>query len=215
MKPYVVRQGDYLTKLAHTMGFNPDSVWAHPKNEALRNKRTDPDMLQPGDLLYVPDEARERLPIEPGTINAYVARIPRMPVAVKLQVGGAPLSKERYRILGLGPDPIAGATDEDGYLRTEVAVHVREIEVQLVDRKRTLRVRVGNMDPINELAGLQKRLQHLGFYQATRGGSENFEAKDPPAVKAALAAFQSSRKLPATGHLDDDTRAALIAAHGS
>ncbi len=27
MKPYVVRQGDYLAKIAHQLGFDPDVVW--------------------------------------------------------------------------------------------------------------------------------------------------------------------------------------------
>lgn len=215
MKPYVVRQGEYLTKIAHTLGFDAERVWNDPKNEALRKKRADFDQLQPGDILFVPDAPRPRLSLEVGSSNQYVARIPKMPVSLKLQIGGEILVKEPYRILGLGPDPIEGATDEKGYLSAKVDVHIREIEVELIDRKRTLRVRVGNLDPINEISGLQKRLTHLGFYQPSFAGTENFEAKDIKQLTAALSTFQSSVNLPATGRLDEETAKALIDAHGS
>ncbi len=215
MKPHVIRQGEYLTKLAHQKGFDADSVWNDSKNEDLKKKRVDPQQLQPGDILYVPDEAKTRLPIIVGASNAYVAQIPKVPVLIRLQIGGEILEKEPFVILGVGPKPIEGATDEHGYLKATVPVHVREIEVQLTARDRTLRVRVGNMDPLNELSGLQKRLTHLGFYQPSYAGTENYEAADPKQVMAALAAFQQSVKLPATGKLDEDTAKALVAAHGS
>jgi Putative peptidoglycan binding domain len=215
MKPYVIRQGDYLTKLAHTMGFNADSVWNDDKNKDLKDKRQDPNQLQPGDILQVPDEPKARLPIIVGSTNNYVARIPKVPVVLRLQIGGEILVKEPFVIHGVGKKPIEGATDEHGYLSTEVPVHVRELEVELTERNRTLRVRVGNMDPMNELSGLQKRLTHLGFYQPSYAGTENYEACDPKQIMAALAAFQSSKKLPATGRLDDDTAKALVDAHGS
>ncbi len=215
MKPYVIRQGDYLTKLAHTKGFDAEAIWNDAKNEDLKNKRKDPQQLQPGDILYISDGSTPKLPVTVGSSNDYVARIPKVPVLLRLQIGGEILEKEPFIILGVGPKPIEGATDEHGYLKTEVGVNVREIEVRLPARDRTLRVRVGNMDPLNELSGLQKRLTHLGFYQPSYAGTENYEACDPKQIMAALAAFQSAQKLPATGKLDEDTAKALVAAHGS
>src|SRR5512139_116976 len=179
LKPYIISQGDYLTKIAHMRGFNAESAWNDAANDELRKKRTSMNMLQPGDIVDIPDQPRPRLPISGGVVNQYIARIPKMPVNVRLQVGGQILVKEPYVIRGLGPDPVHGETDEHGYVTARVRVHVREIEVELPKRKRTLRVRVGNMDPINELSGLQKRLTHLGFYLPTKMGSENFDALDP------------------------------------
>ena len=134
---------------------------------------------------------------------------------MRLQVGGAPLAKEPYQILGLGPEPIEGATDDDGWLKTSVPVHVREIEVLLTEKDRTLRVRVGDMDPIDTMSGLKKRLTHLGYYQPARVGVENDDVADDSALLSALKAFQSSRGLTPSGKLDDDTRKAITGAHGS
>jgi len=216
MRPYIVRQGDYLTKLGHIMGFDPDTVWNDPKNQSLKERRPDPEMLHPGDLLWVPDapEAR-RLKVKNGAVNRYAAQIPKKAVELRIQVGGEPLPKEPFAILGLGPDPIEGETDEQGWLKTSVDVHVREIEVILTRKNRTLRVRVGDLDPIDTISGLRKRLLHLGFYKPSRIGVENADTTEGDALIAALKAFQASKKLPSTGKLDEPTRKALLEAHGS
>ena len=39
MKPYVIKQGDYLLKLSHTLGFNHDKVWSDGKNAKMRGHR--------------------------------------------------------------------------------------------------------------------------------------------------------------------------------
>ena len=36
MRPYVIRQGDYMTQLAHRLGFDETEVWNHDKNSALK-----------------------------------------------------------------------------------------------------------------------------------------------------------------------------------
>jgi hypothetical protein len=215
MRPYIVRQGDYVTKLGHTMGFDAKTVWNHPKNKDLKERRVEMDMLHPGDLLWIPEPEYRRLSLKAKSTNRYAAAIPKKPVSVRLEVGREPLKKEPYVMLGVGPDPVEGASDDNGWIKTEVEVHTREIEVILPKRGRTLRVRVGDLDPIDTVSGLRKRLFHLGFYQPTRVGVENQDATDGDALVAALKSFQSSKKLPATGKLDDDTRKALIAAHGS
>ncbi len=48
MRPYVVRQGDYLVKLAFVHGFDAEEVWNDPKNEEIRGRRADHNILAPG-----------------------------------------------------------------------------------------------------------------------------------------------------------------------
>lgn len=216
MRPYVIRQGDYLTKLAHTMGFDGSAIWNHPRNKPIRERRSEPDMLHPGDILWIPDAPEyKRLTVKSGASNRYVARIPKKPVELRVQIGGEPLPKEPYVILGLGPDPVEGATDETGFLKTQVQVHVREIEVILPRKNVTLRLRLGDLDPVDTISGLRKRLLHLGFYHPTQIGIENADAADGDALVAALKSFQAANNLKATGKMDDDTRKALESAHGS
>ena len=46
MKPYVIKQGDYLTRLSHRLGFVADEVWNHGKNAELKSLRKDPETLK-------------------------------------------------------------------------------------------------------------------------------------------------------------------------
>ena len=95
MKPYVVKQGDHLTKLAHKMGFDADTVWNDSKNAELKKARK-PDILKAGDVLWVPDEPKKKLSLTAQSSNAYVAKVPKVPMKIALSDGGKvtmPLTK--------------------------------------------------------------------------------------------------------------------------
>src|SRR4051812_21451021 len=99
MRPYVIRQGDYLTRLAHTMGFDPVSVWNDDENRVLRERRPNPDILTPGDILHVPDAPTlEPLKLSAGGTNKFKAKVPKVKVSVAFQHEGEPLKSAPYVI---------------------------------------------------------------------------------------------------------------------
>lgn len=208
MKPYVVKQGDYLEKVAHSLGFDPDEVWNDPQNADLKQNR-DPNQLHPGDILYVPTDGKKWLRIEQGSTNRYTAKIPRTKVHLTFKNLNKPRANEDYVILGMGK-PVEGSTDGDGAVEVEVPVHVREIQVTFPKDYVSYAVRIGDMDPIDEPAGVRKRLQHLGYYEPDPG-DDDLDGAD----SRGLLAFQRARGLPETGQLDDATKAALVQDHGS
>jgi hypothetical protein len=59
MQPYVIRQGDYLLKLAYSFGFDAEAVWNDDKNADLRSQRQDPNTLLPGDILSHPSRKHD------------------------------------------------------------------------------------------------------------------------------------------------------------
>jgi len=224
VRPYVIRKGDYLTKLAHEMGFDPSFVWAHAKNKELVAKRKNQEVLKAGDILWIPDEARRKMPVESETQNSYVARVPKMPLVLTLKLGGKILKKEPFIVRGLGRAPdgtgsnkqeISGETDENGVLKLAPSVHVREIEIVLPKRKKELRLFVAGMAPDNELSGVRMRLKNLGYLGAKHQGAERYEALDPAQLEAAVRAFQQDAGLEVTGVVDDTLTAKLAQVHGS
>src|SRR5262245_59177978 len=55
-KTYTVKQGDYLVKIARENGFvDYRTIWEHPENKQLKEKRKNPSVLFPGDVLFIPD----------------------------------------------------------------------------------------------------------------------------------------------------------------
>jgi hypothetical protein len=203
LKPYVVRQGDTLMKLAAERGLVASDVWADPKNEELRKRRPDMDVLAPGDVLYLPDPPKNWLPIAKGTTNRYKATVPKVTVHLVIQdEEGLPLADAPCVIRGLG-DPVERRTEADGGLSIEVPVLLREVSVELPDHGLVYPVRVGDLDPIEERSGVAMRLAHLGYLSREDVDSH------------AISAFQAAQGLDPTGEMDETTRAALETAHGS
>ena len=214
MKPYVVKQGDYLTKLAHRLGFSAKDVWRHPKNRDLAKLRGDGEILCAGDILFVPDEPKKRLPLTLEADNRYEARVPRLPVRLVLAIDGEPLAGEKYRVEGIG-DESDKVTDAEGAVTFEVDVHVRAATIVLVDRNQRCRVMIGDLDPVSEPSGARMRLTSLGYHGAMVAGADEYEAHDDGALRAALVAFQRDRGLEPSGELDEATQEELVALNGA
>ena len=92
------------------------------------------------------------------------------------------------------------------------------------DLDKSFKVFVGHMDPVDELSGVKARLIHLGYLipppqehlgPDIPGAAAPAEGDDEALIKAAVCAFQKAKGLAGNGEVDDDTRTALVAAHGS
>jgi hypothetical protein len=115
-----------------------------------------------------------------------------------------------------GDDGTEKTTDGDGNVIFEAPIGTRSVDLVLTKRKLTFKVGVGDLDPVDEPSGARQRLEHLGLYGATyAGGDDPYPSRDEGQLAAAITAFQKREGLPATGKLDDATKAALVAAHGS
>lgn len=209
MRPYVVRQGEYLEKLAWIHGFDAAEVWGHEKNKELADRREDHNILAPGDLIYLPVKRDEGLPIEKGAVNRYVAKVPRMEVSLILRQGITPLANQPYEVRGLEDPTARGTTGDDGSLTLRVPVKTREIEIVLPQFELSYPVRLGDLDPLAEDTGARMRLSNLGYLPTTDGG-QTAEALHAWAVRR----FQRDAGLAETGEIDEATRAELGRAHG-
>ena len=210
MTPYIVRPGDYLAKLAFVVGFDADEVWNDPKNADLKALRPDPNILAPGDILYVPEKKQEEgLPIQKGTDNDYSAPVPKVEVVLVFMSNDQPLANEPCEVLGL--DGADSSTDGNGKLTLTIPVTTRQVSVHFTGPDVTYDVLVGDMDPDTEDSGLKKRLANLGLF--TRSAERNPNVGEDEGLGAILAMFQAARGLESTGTIDDATRKALVEAH--
>jgi murein L,D-transpeptidase YcbB/YkuD len=211
MRAHIVRDGEYLTQIAARLGQDPEALWNHPKNAELKAKRQHMDVLNTGDIVFVPDEPpRPGLPLRKGTTNRYVAKVPKVTMSIVARDGGVPLKDEPFVINGAGA-PIEGTTDGSGKLTFKISIHVREAEILLPKKGLSFPLHIGDMDPISEASGVQKRLENLGLYTPPSGADAG--AADAR-LKAAVADFQKAQGLTPTGELDDATRKRLAEVHG-
>ena len=213
-KPYVIKQGDYLGKLAHQLCFDAAEVWNDSANAELKQKRGDGSILCPGDVLFIPDEPPKTLPLTAKSTNAYVAEVPKVKLELTLTEGDKPLADMPYRIEGIGDDS-EKRTDGSGKVVIEAPVNVREVMLVLPKRGEKQLVRIGELDPVSEPSGARMRLTNLGLLGKGFAGADNYETSDADRLRAGVQAFQRAQRLDPTGELDEQTQAALLAAHGS
>jgi hypothetical protein len=213
MRPYIIRQGDHLAGLAATYGFDAEEVWQDDANSELRELRRSPQVLAPGDLLYIPDEEEEPAPahVSPNTTNRYSASQPRVHLRLTLGSGDSILANEPYRIEGLA-NPREGTTDGDGRLSEALPPSRRSVRLVLPNRDDfALDVRLGNVDPHDTESGQSQRLRNLGFLPSLRGLDpvaplRNREQRATE-IANAVRAFQRVEETEETGELDDVTDA--------
>lgn len=214
--PYVVRQGDYMTKLAHTGGFDAEDVWKDPKNDALRATRPSMDILAPGDIVFLPKLPKPGLDFTKEATNRYKAVVPKVEVTMTfLDAEYEPIANEPFELQGLERpgDVDFGLTDErttdgEGKATIRVPVTVREVTAFFPRRNVSYALRVGDMDPKDESTGIRQRLTTLGYLpQDLTSGQEALY------VPSAIRSFQKDQGLEITGVLDDKTTEALKTAH--
>ena len=208
---YVVRQGDTLLRIALTFGLEPERIWREPKNAALIDKR-DPDMLAPGDVLYLPPPPPPSLRVTPKTSNKFRAKLPEIEIRIAFHSERGPLAGERYELTGIAQPPINGQLDGLGALSVKVPVDIEELELTLVDRNVKHTISVGHLDPIDEPTGVEARLIHLGY--GPIGQADPFVFGGDESLARAVEAFQRGHDLEPTGNAGETTQHKLRDVHG-
>ncbi len=198
---------DCVSSIAEKHGFFLKTLWDHPDNSELRSKRKDPNVLAPGDEVFVPEK---RMGLEPGeTEQRHCFKRKGIPAMLRLCFleKGAPRSNVPYT-MSLDGKLIQGVTDSDGLIEQPIPPDARQGELWLGPDRLTadyFRLDLGNMDPPDTPEGARKRLQNLGFIPDDDSEDE---------LSRILREFQMDKDLDPTGELDDTTQQALLDAHG-
>ncbi len=192
LKDHKVRQGECISSIAFVYGFFPDTIWNDPANAELKQKRKDPNVLFPGDTVYIPTR---RLKEEPGgTGQKHRFRRKGVPAKFRLRLllNDEPRMSEPY-ILDIDGILFSGTTDVNGWIESPILPNAKKGKLLLDNGREEYPLELGNLDPVGEITGVQVRLYHLGFYIGDIDGVMNPETAD------ALRAFQKKQGLEETG----------------
>jgi len=220
MKPIIVKQGDYLQQIAGRMGFDARAVWDDERNKHLKDTNRTPSILHPGDIIYVPTIDPKFQSVSVGHAKEFStqsAGFANLTLAF-LDAAGKPLASTPVAYQGL-PDAQKAptATSGDGSLNLSVPLFLAQFLITFPEKRFAVRVWVGHMDPISQISGLQKRLEHLGYAGSilTRMAQHRRLERSPQsALRMQLTAFQIDHKLAVTGEPDADTVKKLLEEHG-
>jgi hypothetical protein len=207
MPEYIVKQGDCISSIAQKHGLFWDKIWNHPKNAKLQETRKDPNVLSPGDVVFVPDKDERE---ESGaTEQRHRFRKKGVPAKLRLQImeDDQPRSNVPYTLV-IDGQILKGTTDGNGKIEHSIPPQAKK-GVLILENDTPIPLQLGHIDPIDTISGVQQRLLNLGFDCGGVNGNLTSE------TKKALKEFQEAYGLTASGELDPATKDKLLEKHGS
>ncbi|MBS1812078.1 MAG: peptidoglycan-binding protein [Acidobacteria bacterium] len=241
---YVIQPGDCVSSIAFDRGFFWETLWNHPKNAELKQKRTDPNILKEGDVLFIPDkELKEE---SCATDQKHKFKIKGVPAKLKLKVMEPPKAEDKpaeenatgaddgshVEDPDYNPEPIQDEPVKNAPFRLEIDGKVvkegstdgeGQIEVELPPNAREGRlvIRPGTPEervlPLN-LGGMDPISEISGVrMRLSNLGFPCASTGDELTddLASALRMFQQNNELDVTGKIDAATKDKLKQLHGS
>ena len=201
-----VAQGDTLPSIAALEGHADwRAIWEAPENADLRRQRHSPHVLAPGDVVFIPEREQRDEQVASGQRHRIVVANATMPLKLVLKDRkGDALANKPFEIV-VGGVTRTGTTDGAGKLEVKVPTSAREGTLTIKDPDMTFPIAIGHLDPVDHESGVRQRLRNLGFLPDERPSAR--------VVEDAVRRFQDAHDLPATGTVDDATRAKLRELH--
>jgi N-acetylmuramoyl-L-alanine amidase len=214
MPTHVVAQGEHLSHIAADHGFSDFmTLWDHPENRELKNRRRNPHVLMPGDELFIPE--RELKEETKPTEQRHRFKIARKPLMLRLVIkdfDNQPLADTKVQLQVEGTVREL-KTDGQGLIETPIPPTAEQAVIVFQDPSvpfdMQVPVRIGYLDPVEEVSGQKARLRNLGYYVDAPEGQP-----DEPRLSHAVQEFQCDFGLPVDGLCGTQTQAKLRQVHG-
>lgn len=210
MKKHPVIQGDCISSIAEENGFFWETIWNHADNKQLQDKRKDPNILYPGDVVTIPDKRLKE--VSEATNNVYKYKLKNTPAKLKLRIlrDAEPRAGENF-ILSIDKVEIKrGQIPADGSIEIPILPKAKagELIIGEGENAEIYILNLGFLDPIDTITGVKARLNNIGF----DCGKVNNEMN--AATIEAITNFQGYIYHPEpNGKMDDKTREALQQLH--
>jgi hypothetical protein len=197
---HTVIQGEHIPGIAKQNGFRDFlTIWNHPSNAALKKLRKNPNILFPGDQVFVPalvpkTEDRPTTAVHKFQVSSKKLKlrivlkdfdnqpIPNTTCSLQVQGASHSLITTAAGLIECEIDP----TDQDGVLK------VPSLDLEYP-------IKIGYLNPVLESPGTKERLMNLGYLN--------------PDQPSAIEEFQCDHQLKVTGILDESTKTKLEQVH--
>jgi hypothetical protein len=209
MVKHTTKEGECISSIAYEHGFFWDTIWNLPENAELKSNRTDPNILFPGDEVFIPEKRVKSEQIATEQRHRFVLKGVPIKLCLRVLECDEPRADEPYSLLIDGVW-YNGITDSNGYLEVSIQTgNAHKAKLIMSSDGSSYDIDLGAVDPISEIRGIQQRLNNLGY---DCGAIDNILGLR---TREAIRQFQVNRGLPASGELDHQTMSELEKEHGS
>jgi hypothetical protein len=210
-----VEQGEHLSSIASKWGFiDFRTIWDHPENATLKSKRQNPNVLLPGDQLFIPDKQEKE--IQAGTEKRHSFTVDTQKLELRLvleELYLGPIANTKCE-LNVENNTIQLTSDDQGRIEQEIPSTAANAFLIVKDRNSPLNdivvdIKIGHLDPVDSLSGQKARLNNLGYFAG------DMAVNDEAMFKSAVEEFQCDHPpLKVDGLCGPKTQAKLKEVHG-
>jgi hypothetical protein len=112
---YVVRQGECLASIAFAHRMQWQSIWDHPRNAVPKQSRGEPNILLPGDRLYIPELELQMVDASTDTLHRFSLKT--FQSKIRVRVVEWVFAGETYPITTSETDAQGGTSDDQAECR--------------------------------------------------------------------------------------------------
>jgi N-acetylmuramoyl-L-alanine amidase len=213
MPSHEVKQGEHVVRIAAEHGFRKfETIWDDPNNAALKQKRENPNVLFPGDVVFVPEKETREESAETAKLHRFKLRGEQLMLRLRvLDFDNEPLTNTPCE-LQVDGQVQQFETDDDGRIEQAIPRTAEEalllFKSPLVPFDTATRIKIGHLDPIDEASGQAARLSNLGYFFSRDDG------RDEERLDHAIQEFQCDHELEVNGVCGPETQAKLKEIHG-
>lgn len=179
---HVVQQGEHMAGIAVKNGFSSfKPIWDHPENAELRALRANPNILFPGDRVFIPDRGQRQEDGQTEQRHRFVTPATRLELRVEVHDQGFQPIHDRC---DLAADAGESEMPQNGDVyQKPIDPLLEKAELKFprppdARARLAIPVQVGGLDPLDTLSGQQQRLNNLGYF----AGFRKTEARSAKAV---------------------------------
>ncbi|MEW5977109.1 MAG: peptidoglycan-binding protein [Acidobacteriota bacterium] len=213
---YTVEPGDCLSSLARQFGlYSWRTIYDAPENSGLRKLRPNPNILFPGDEVFIPASQEKTVDGETQKRHKFVAKKPRTMIRLLISdVMQRPLAGKKFTLV-VESSRVEDTIPGNGIVEVEIDPQARTglliIHPEIASKDDPPWVRqleLGHLDPVSTMTGIQARLNNVGFNSGKVDGILG------PITRSAVKAFQKRYGLKVDGIPGPKTQAELRRVHG-
>ncbi len=163
MPSHTVVQGDCLSSIAERYGFDWSTLWNHANNAQLKQLRQDPNVIFPGDVVFIPEITAKEVDAATDALHNFKKKGPAQ-FAVRLLDGDQPITGQAYELI-IDGHSVTGSTDGDGFIRQPLPPEARQgrLIVGSGSTRNLYELNFGTVDPVTTENGVRGRLSDLGY----------------------------------------------------
>jgi len=211
---HTIKQGEHLFRIAEENGFHDyHIVWDHPQNAELKKARENPNVLFPGDQVFIPDPELREESRSTDKNHKFQVNVETLQLRLVLEdIYEKPIADAPCDLLVEG-DLHKLTSNGRGLVELQISAKA-ENAVLVIKSDQTpfqdveLPVKIGHLNPIDTPSGQLQRLNNLGYYRGA------FGLPDPQELQSAIEEFQCEHNLTVDGVCGPLSQAKLKAVHG-